>query len=99
VDLFQDGSIKLISTPGHTPGHQAMIVRLENRGPVCLAADTSHLKEAYQNMAPMPYDWNVEVLSDSYTKLRILENSGIPIYFSHDPKDFDEFPNNGEWAD
>jgi hypothetical protein len=47
----------------------------------------------------MPYDWNTEVLSDSYTKLRVLENSGIPIYFSHDPEDFAEFPSNGEWAD
>lgn len=99
VDLFQDGTIKLITTPGHTPGHQAMIIKLENRGPVCLAADTAHLKETYQNMAPMPYDWNAEVLSDSYMRIRLLENAGVPVYFTHDPKDFAEFPRNGEWAD
>jgi N-acyl homoserine lactone hydrolase len=99
VDLFQDGTIRLISTSGHTPGHQAMIVRLENRGPVCLAADTAHLQEAYKNLAPMPYDWNVEILTESYMKLRVLEQSGIPIYFSHDPEDFEKFPHHGEWAD
>lgn len=99
VDLFQDGTIKIFATPGHSPGHQAMLVRLQNRGIVCLAADTSHLKEAYNNFAPMPYDWNIEVLTNSYMKLRAIESAGIPIYFSHDPKDFEEFPHNGEWAD
>ncbi|MFB6803973.1 hypothetical protein ACFCVU_22850 [Peribacillus butanolivorans] len=62
-------------------------------------ADTAHLKETYQNMAPMPYDWNAEVLSDSYMRIRLLENAGVPVYFTHDPKDFAEFPRNGEWAD
>ena len=31
VDLFADGSIRLVSTPGHTPGHQSVIVRLHDR--------------------------------------------------------------------
>lgn len=99
ADLFQDGSIRLISTPGHTPGHQAMIVRLENRGPVCLAADVAHLKEAFRQRAPMPYDWNVELLTESYLKVQMIELSGIPVYFSHEPEDFAAFPHNGEWAD
>ncbi|WP_078429400.1 N-acyl homoserine lactonase family protein [Alkalihalobacterium alkalinitrilicum] len=99
IDLFQDGLIQLITTPGHTPGHQSMIMRLENRGFVCLGADTAHHKDSYQHNVPMPYDWNVESLSDSRMKVRMLENSGIPIYLSHDPKDFAEFPKNGEWAD
>jgi N-acyl homoserine lactone hydrolase len=99
VDLFQDGTIKLFRTAGHTIGHQAMLLRLENRGPVCLAADTAHLKDAYRGKAPMPYDWNVEKVLDSYAKLRQLENAGIPIYFMHDPEDFNEFPNDGNYAD
>jgi glyoxylase-like metal-dependent hydrolase (beta-lactamase superfamily II) len=31
VDLFADGSVRLVSTPGHTPGHQSVIVRLHDR--------------------------------------------------------------------
>lgn len=99
ADLFEDGTIKIISTPGHSAGHQALLLRLENRGPVCLAADTAHIREAYREMAPMPYDWNTELVMQSYLKLRRLENAGIPLYFMHDPEDFAEFPNNGEYAD
>ncbi|ADG06007.1 N-acyl homoserine lactonase family protein [Kyrpidia tusciae] len=99
VDLFQDGTIRLISTPGHTAGHQAMLLRLENRGLICLAADVAHLKEAYRARAPMPYDWNVELLSDSYLKIQAIESAGVPVYFSHEPEDFSSFPKDGEWAD
>lgn len=99
ADLFQDGTLRLISTPGHTPGHQVVILRLENRGPICLAADVAHLREAYQTLTPMPYDWNVERVIDSYQKIKNIENAGIPVYFSHEPGDYFHFPRNGEWAD
>jgi N-acyl homoserine lactone hydrolase len=99
IDLFQDGTIKLITTPGHSPGHQAMLLRLENRGQICLAADSAHLKEAYRNGIPMPYDWSSEKHLSSYMKMRTIENAGIPLFFTHDQNDFDEFPKNGEWAD
>lgn len=99
VDLFSDGTIRLIRTPGHTPGHQAMILHLQHRGPLCLAADTSHLKEAYHQFAPMPWDWNTEAMTLSYMQLRVLEQSGIPLYFAHDPDDFASSPRNGEYWD
>jgi N-acyl homoserine lactone hydrolase len=31
VDLFGDGSIRLVSTPGHTAGHQSLVLRLRDR--------------------------------------------------------------------
>lgn len=31
VDLFGDGSVRLLSTPGHTAGHQSVLLRLEGR--------------------------------------------------------------------
>lgn len=99
VDLFNDGTIRLFPTPGHAIGHQAMLLRLENRGIICLAGDTAHLWEQVTNSVPMPYDWNVEQVMQSYMKLRMIKNSGIPIYLSHDGDDWEEFPKNGEYAD
>jgi N-acyl homoserine lactone hydrolase len=31
IDLFGDGSVRLVSTAGHTPGHQSVLLRLDGR--------------------------------------------------------------------
>jgi glyoxylase-like metal-dependent hydrolase (beta-lactamase superfamily II) len=31
LDLFGDGSVRLIATPGHTLGHQSIVLRLQGR--------------------------------------------------------------------
>lgn len=38
-DVFGDGSVMLIYTPGHTPGHQSLLVRLPKTGPVIVTGD------------------------------------------------------------
>ena len=32
MDVFGDGSVEIISTPGHTPGHESLLVRLPKMG-------------------------------------------------------------------
>src|SRR4051794_7493835 len=44
-DLFGDGSVIILSTPGHTPGHQSLLVKLPNTGAVVLSGDAAHFKE------------------------------------------------------
>jgi N-acyl homoserine lactone hydrolase len=44
-DVFGDGSVVLKSTPGHTPGHQSLYVRLANTGGVVIAGDLYHYPE------------------------------------------------------
>src|SRR5499427_8211330 len=41
-DVFGDGSVVIISTPGHTPGHQSLLVNLSKTGPVVLSGDLYH---------------------------------------------------------
>jgi len=41
-DVFGDGSVMIISTPGHTPGHQSLLVTLPKTGPVLLSGDLYH---------------------------------------------------------
>lgn len=46
-DVFGDGSVVILRTPGHTPGHQALLVRLQEKGPVVLVGDAAHFHENY----------------------------------------------------
>jgi len=41
-DVFGDGSVLIVSTPGHTPGHQSLLVSLRKTGPVLLSGDLYH---------------------------------------------------------
>src|SRR5262249_7995283 len=48
-DVFGDGSVLIKSAPGHTPGHQVLVVRLPNTGPVILSGDMVHLMYSWKN--------------------------------------------------
>ena len=48
TDVFGDGSVILIATPGHTPGHQSLLLRLRNSGFVILSGDVAHLEENFE---------------------------------------------------
>lgn len=43
-DVFGDGSVWILSTPGHTPGHQSLYVDLAETGPVVLSGDLYHFR-------------------------------------------------------
>ena len=45
TDVFGDGSVTLVSTPGHTPGSQSLLVHLKNSGFIILSGDVVHLQE------------------------------------------------------
>jgi glyoxylase-like metal-dependent hydrolase (beta-lactamase superfamily II) len=44
-DVFGDGTVIIKFAPGHTPGHQVLIVKLAKTGPVMLAGDLYHYPE------------------------------------------------------
>ncbi len=52
-DVFGDGSVEIISAPGHTPGHQTLLLELDNFGPLMLSGDLYHF-EASRAMRRVP---------------------------------------------
>jgi len=48
TDLFGDGSVTLVSTPGHTPGHQSLLVHLKSSGFIVLSGDVAHSEENFE---------------------------------------------------
>ena len=53
TDVLGDGSVTLVSTPGHTPGSQSLLVHLKNSGFIILSGDVVHLEENFEkNIVP-----------------------------------------------
>ncbi len=48
-DIFGDGRLTIVSTPGHTPGHQSLLVRLPKTGTLLLSGDAVHFKSKWEN--------------------------------------------------
>jgi glyoxylase-like metal-dependent hydrolase (beta-lactamase superfamily II) len=48
-DVFGDGSVVILATPGHTPGHQCLLVRLPKQGAVVLSGDMVHFRENWDS--------------------------------------------------
>ena len=48
TDVFGDGSVTLVSTPGHTPGSESLLVHLKNSGFIILSGDVVHLEENFE---------------------------------------------------
>jgi N-acyl homoserine lactone hydrolase len=54
LDVFGDGSVMIVYTPGHTPGHQACLVHLPKTGWVLMSGDAVHLQDNWDNRR-IPY--------------------------------------------
>ncbi|NII60019.1 N-acyl homoserine lactonase family protein [Sphingomonas aerolata] len=87
-DVFGDGSVIILATPGHTPGSAALLVRLPKTGPLLLSGDVAHL-EAQWALSAVP-TWNTE-RADSLASMNRLQklatNLGATIIVQHDPAD------------
>ena len=91
-DLFDDGSLHLLKTPGHTPGESSLYVRLPNRK-IVLCGDTTHLRAALEAEATMPLDTDPVQATLSIKRLKAIRDMHeATIWISHDPDDWAELP-------
>ena len=84
-DVFGDGSVVIISTPGHTPGHQSLLVRLPKTGAVVLSGDAVHLKENWDNRrVPSMNTGKDETLASMQRIADILAKEHAQLWINHD---------------
>ncbi len=84
-DVFGDGTVRLISTPGHTPGHLVLLVRLPKRGPVLLAGDLYHYPEEITTGRVPPFEWNADQAKASRAKVAaLMRETGAALWIEHD---------------
>jgi len=84
-DVFGDGSVLLISAPGHTPGHQALLVKLEAPGPVLLSGDLYHFRRSRDLRRVPVFNTDPEQTLASMDKVEaLLEREGATLWIEHD---------------
>lgn len=90
-DLFGDGAVVCIPTPGHTPGHQSLRVRLAD-GDVVLTADSCYLRRSLEESLLPPFHHDRDQSLRSLDRLRALRAAGARLVFGHDPGDWAVVP-------
>jgi glyoxylase-like metal-dependent hydrolase (beta-lactamase superfamily II) len=84
-DIFGDGSLTLLSTPGHTPGHQSLLVKLPNTGAVVLSGDAVHFKDNWDNRRVPALNFNKEQTQASMQKIAdTLTKENAQLWINHD---------------
>ena len=81
-DLLGDGSIELLPTPGHTPGHQS--VRVGER--LIIGVDVAHFASTYDDHRFPSFADDFEAQARSADRLRDLRDAGTNVIPGHDPE-------------
>lgn len=92
VDIFHDGRVITLKTPGHTPGHNALLVRLAS-GDVLLTGDLYHFTEqvAVKGVPPFNTD-RADTLASMDRFDRIAKNLNAKVIIQHEPADIARLP-------
>lgn len=81
-DLLGDGSVRLLSTPGHTPGHQSVLVGEE----LVIGGDVTHFAAGLDDHRFPLFADDFEAQKASAERLRALREDGIAVRPGHDPE-------------
>jgi N-acyl homoserine lactone hydrolase len=84
-DIFGDGTVVIKSTPGHTPGHNVLFLRLKSTGPVVLSGDLYHYPEE-RTLKRLPVaEFNRDQTAASRAELEVfLKKTGAQLWIEHD---------------
>jgi len=92
-DVFGDGSVVVLRTPGHTPGHQSLLVRLKEKGPVVLIGDLTHFQENYASNGVPGFNYDrAQTLASLQRVKEIEKNLKATVIIQHDPRDIGKLP-------
>lgn len=84
TDIFNDGKIITIPTYGHTPGHQSLLLILDNGTQICCAADALYMDCALDNESEQRF-----TSPEAIDCLRKMHDAGVHIISGHDPVSFE----------
>lgn len=84
-DVFGDGTVLIKAAPGHTPGHQALVVRLPKTGPVMLSGDMVHLQYSWTYRVVPSFNFDVPRSMATIDAMKAYaRESGAQLWINHD---------------
>lgn len=84
-DVFGDGRVRIISAPGHTPGHQVLFVDLANTGPIVLSGDLYHLAISREQRRVPNFNFDTEKSLSSMERVEALvKQTGASFWIEHE---------------
>ena len=99
-DVFGDGSVSILSTPGHTPGHQSLLVRLPKTGAILLSGDAVHFGDNWQNRQVPSMNIDKEQTLASMQKIAdTLAKEKAQLWINHDKAQRDGLKMSPEFYD
>ena len=92
-DVFGDGTVVILNTPGHTPGHHSLLVRLKDMGNVIVSGDAAHFHENYNSNGVPSFNVNRADTIASLERIKaIAANLKATVIIQHDLRDVGKLP-------
>jgi N-acyl homoserine lactone hydrolase len=99
-DVFGDGTVVIKYTPGHTPGHQVLALKLPRTGPVLIAGDLWHYAaERTASRPPQDEANKQQTLASRAAMETYLKQSGAQLWIEHDPATFHRLKKSPDYID
>jgi N-acyl homoserine lactone hydrolase len=87
-DLFGDGSVMLVATHGHSPGHQNMLIRLPTTGAIMFTGDSVHTKTNWDSGRVPPGNFNGPQSLEALERMRaVLKENNAQLWIGHEPSE------------
>ncbi len=84
-DVFGDGTVVIKFTPGHTPGHQSLFLKLAKTGPVLLSGDLYHYPEEITYKRIPSFDFDKEQTAKSRAMIEeFVKKNKAQLWIQHD---------------
>ena len=92
-DAFGDGTVVVLNTPGHTPGHHSLLVRLKEMGNVLITGDLAHFHENYDGNGVPTFNTDRAATLASLDRFKkIATNLKATVIIQHDARDVAKLP-------